>query len=456
MPEPKMHAQSLIFLLAAALPLSHPALADDHGSAGAQTGDSVEEMVVWGVRTGSLPPIPGASTDLIFTDDYVGENKSLADLLSETEGVSVRRFGAAGDRSEVTIRGSSPSQVVVTLDGVRANSILTGGTDLSRVCLPLLDRVEVTRGAGSAREGSGAIGGVVNVVTRQPEGERTTRARFSGGSFDTYEGSLLHSNSLGNLDMSLGYCGFTTDGDFDFERPRYVIDGVPAPFEPDSATRINNDHEQHGATLALAHPLGPGTLRLSDYAVYASGGEPGTDSDNGETAGQSPDAHARDFSNLAQLRWDAPSPAGLGADLELLAYHRWERARFRDPELVLRDPIDVETKLSTLGLRAADGWKGRLFGARDHRHALALQLDFAHDVLRSNNQNSRERPRVGGSLNETLHLFRERLVLSAGARFDWTEDFDPELLPSFGLVISPAPWIRLRSHVERAYRAPNF
>jgi outer membrane receptor protein involved in Fe transport len=123
---------------------------------------------------------------------------------------------------------------------------------------------------------------------------------------------------------------------------------------------------------------------------------------------------------------------------------------------VLREPIDSDTKLSTLGLRAGDGWKGPLFGARDHRHELVLQADFAHDVLRGNRQNGRERPRAGGSLSETLRLFREKLVLSAGARLDWTEDFDPELLPSFGLVVAPTPWLRLRSHVERAYRAPNF
>ena len=129
-----------------------------------------------GVRTGVLDPIPAASTDVLFADDYTAEQKSLADLLAETEGVFVRRFGGAGDRSEVSIRGSTPSQVVVAIDGVRANSALTGGLDLSRACLPLLERVEVTRGAGSTQHGSGAIGGVVNLVTRAA-GARARDAR---------------------------------------------------------------------------------------------------------------------------------------------------------------------------------------------------------------------------------------------------------------------------------------
>ena len=74
-----------------------------------KTDAPVEEFVVYGVRTGDLPDISGASVETLFTADYVGENKSLADLLSETEGLSIRRFGGAGDRTEVTIRGSTPS-----------------------------------------------------------------------------------------------------------------------------------------------------------------------------------------------------------------------------------------------------------------------------------------------------------------------------------------------------------
>ncbi len=59
----------------------------------------VEEMVVYGFRTGSLPPIPGPVTHTLFVDDFVAEDKSLADLLAETAGLSVRRFGGVGDRS---------------------------------------------------------------------------------------------------------------------------------------------------------------------------------------------------------------------------------------------------------------------------------------------------------------------------------------------------------------------
>ena len=422
---------------------------------------NIEEMVVYGVRTGSLPPIPGASTQILFTDDFAAENKSLADILSETEGVSVRRFGGAGDPAEVTIRGSTPSQVVVTLDGVRTNSILTGGLDLSRVCLPLVEQVEVTRGAGTLEAGGGAIGGVVNVVTRDAA-EPGTRAEFKVGSFETYEGSLLHSGETKHFDYTLGYCGFSTEGDFEFARPVVVIDGVESHFEPDHAKRVNNDREQHAGTLALGTPLAGGVLRFSDNAAYSSGGEPGTDSSNGVTAGQSTAARSRDLSNLAQLRWQrSHSSSATNAsdadtffdDIDLMLYHRYESANFRDPLNRFQGPIDIDTRLSTPGVQLGFRHLSTLFG---QTHRVDLQADAAHDILRASNQNGRERPRAGAALRDTLNLYSDRLQLSAGARVDWTDGFDAEVLPSAGLVFQPWPWIRARGHAGRAYRAPNF
>ena len=422
------------------------------GPSAANDNAGVEEIVVYGVRTGALPSIPGPSTEILFTDDFVAENKSLADLLSETAGIFVRRFGGVGNRSEITIRGSTPSQVVVTLDGVRANSLLTGGLDLSRVCLPLVAQVEITRGAGTLETGGGAIGGVVNVVTRDAA-DPGTRAALSIGAFETYEGSLSHSGSTDRFDYSLGYCGIATEGDFEFARPVFEIDGVPARFEPDHATRINNDREQHAGNLALGTPLFDGRLRFSDYGAYSSGGEPGVDSQNGKTAGQSTEARSRDLSNLAQLRWQRSDPAAFFDDIDLMVYHRYESSNFRDPLNGPLDPIDLDTRLSTpgllIGLRHSDEFDGR-------SNRIDFRFDAAHDILRASNQSGRERPRVGVALRDSLKLFSERIQFSLGARVDWTDGFDVEFLPTLGLVLQPKPWIRARAHVGRAYRAPNF
>jgi iron complex outermembrane receptor protein len=440
-------------ILAFAFPIFGGASEDVHDEKSAVDLEGVEQMVVYGIRTGELDSIPGVATNLIFADDFVAEHKSLTDLLSETEGVSVRRFGGAGDRSEISIRGSSASQVVVTLDGTRANSLLTGGFDLSRICLPLLDRVEITRGAGTTAEGSGAVGGVVNVVTRGAINGPETRLAFSGGAFETFEGSLLHSDTIGKLDYTIGYCGFDTEGNFEFSRPIEIIAGIPATFAHPTAIRLNNDRVQHGGTFGLRFPLGSGEVGISNYSVYSSGGEPGIDSGNGVSAGQALEARSRDLSTLTQLGWKGSTPIGVEGEFEAAFYHRFESSSFQNPIVTFRPPIDVEVHLSTFGARLADTWAGDFL---DQAHETDIKIDFAHDRLSSNQQSRRERPRVGVGLTETFTLFDERLLLSAGVRLDWTQGFEVQGLPSFGIVFSPVPWLRIRAQAGRAYRAPNF
>ena len=441
--------------LVGALAIGLAASAEEPAPPSGASESGPEEIVVRGVKTGVLDPIPAASTDVLFADDFTAEQKDLADLLSETEGVFVRRFGGAGDRAEVTIRGSTPSQVVVAIDGVRANSSLTGGLDLTRACLPLLERVEVTRGAGSAQLGSGAIGGTINLVTRAAGEQPETRAAFSGGAFDTYQGSALHAERIGSVDASLGYCGLSTQGDFEFVQPTERGDGVTANFEPERATRLNNDRVQHAGTVGLGRALGPGTLRLTDYAVYSDGGEPGFDGANGPTAGQRTDARSRDLANLAQLRWQGSAPDPLGDEVDLSAYHRYEHTRFSDPipRSAFGDPIETRARLETLGARAADTWRftpfGQALGAR-------VQLDGAQDWLHASDFRAHERANGGATFEPTLRLLDERVLLSGGVRADGAEGFGFEVLPSAGLAIAPLPWLRARAQAGRAYRVPTF
>ncbi len=123
------------------------------------------EVVVEGAIPVEHPEDPTSFTRVILVEDYAGEQKRIEYLLETTPGVHVRRFGGPGAPAEISIRGSSASQVVVLLDGVRLNSAQTGAVDLSTVPLDLLERIEVSRGAGSVQTGSDAIGGVVNLIT---------------------------------------------------------------------------------------------------------------------------------------------------------------------------------------------------------------------------------------------------------------------------------------------------
>ena len=58
--------------------------------------------------------------------------------------------------------------MVVLLDGIRISSAQSGTVDLSTTLPDLIERIEVSRGGGSVQNGSDAIGGVVNIITKRP------------------------------------------------------------------------------------------------------------------------------------------------------------------------------------------------------------------------------------------------------------------------------------------------
>jgi outer membrane cobalamin receptor len=414
----------------------------------------VEELVVLGVRTGRLDPDVSAFRDVLRTDDFAGEHQDLADLLARRPGVFVRRFGGAGDPSEVSIRGSSSSQVVVTLNGVRANSALTGGVNLTRLCVPLIEEVGITRGVGGAREGSGAIGGTVDIITRSAGSEPETRVSFAGGDFETFEGSVFGSGNLGDLGLSLGYCGLDTEGDFQFARPEFRgPDGIPASFTPQQTQRINNQRTQHGGSLGLGNSLGPGRIELLDYWSYAEGGSPGIDCCTGVLAGQNPLASSEDWSNLAQLRWSGSPDNLLGDELEVMLYNRHEESRFRDPIQLSGGRIDSLTRLSTLGLRVDDRWALPLLG---NTHDLSFAFDASQDFLRSTRQTGRTRPQAAGAVGAELRWLEGRVRVSPALRADWADGFDLQWVPTLGIILSPLEWLRVRANGGRSYRFPNF
>jgi len=424
----------------------------------AEEPGTVDEIVIRGIRMGRLENDPSSFASEIRTEDFEAERKSLADLLSQEVGVQLRRFGGPGERSELSIRGSTAAQVAVLLDGISVNSVLFGGADLSQVCIGMVESIEVTRGGGSLQEGSGALGGVVNVKTRRPGTEAVNRATLSGGAFDTWEGTLHRSAQAKSFEYSLGYCGFSTAGNYRFARPTNDTDGATTVHDPTVIERVNNERVRHSTSMGIGRDLGKlgemGHLRFRDYLTYSSHGEPGPDSGSGSTGGQNLGAHSWDTQNLAHLDWTSPDLGRIGSEIALSLYHRYQRNQYRDPPVSgNEDATDIRTEVSTLGFSGSDQWRGELLSAQ---HRLTLRLDAKNDSLYASDRADQRRANVGVMLREDARFFDERLAIVPGIRFDWTEGFDSRWLPSLGAVVSPTEWLRIRGNIEKSFRTPTF
>ncbi len=92
--------------------------------------------------------------------------------------------------SQVNIRGSSGfnygagSRVLFLVDGVPVMPGDSGDIKWDLIPATQVERVEIVKGAGSALYGSSALGGVVNIVTKEASAKPTTNIRFSAGAYD--------------------------------------------------------------------------------------------------------------------------------------------------------------------------------------------------------------------------------------------------------------------------------
>lgn len=119
--------------------------------------------------------------------------ESVGDILKEVPGVLTRRgsdtgtsSGAAGEQ----IQGIGSRQALVLLDGfpvTNARGIKSGNINLDRQSTARLEQVEVVKGAASALYGSDAIGGVINLITREPSKPLDGSFTASSGNFGIFD-----------------------------------------------------------------------------------------------------------------------------------------------------------------------------------------------------------------------------------------------------------------------------
>jgi outer membrane cobalamin receptor len=135
---------------------------------------------------------------------------TLGGALATVPGFTVARTGGPGTLTSLFPRGGDSDFTLVLIDGIRANAF-GGGLDLSQLPLADVERVEVVRGPQSALFGADAIGGVVQVITRQG-GEPSGAAQIEGGSRDTRRLQASTVGSRAQLRWQAGADYFEDDG----------------------------------------------------------------------------------------------------------------------------------------------------------------------------------------------------------------------------------------------------
>jgi outer membrane cobalamin receptor len=129
--------------------------------------NSDDDIIVTASRTGVDGSVAVADRETIARR----QPASLLEILETLPGVRAFPTGGPAGGSFLSIRGGEPNFTAVMIDGVRLNDPTNsagGAFDFSLLDPLVVERVEVSRVAGSAIHGSDALSGVVQIVTRDP------------------------------------------------------------------------------------------------------------------------------------------------------------------------------------------------------------------------------------------------------------------------------------------------
>lgn len=102
-------------------------------------------------------------------DIELSSAKSVAELLNEVNGLQISQTGGAGQTTSLFTRGTNSGHTLVVIDGQRISSATLGSVSFADLATEQIERIEVIKGPRAALWGSDAIGGVIQIFTRQLE-----------------------------------------------------------------------------------------------------------------------------------------------------------------------------------------------------------------------------------------------------------------------------------------------
>ncbi|HKD46649.1 MAG TPA: TonB-dependent receptor [Rhizomicrobium sp.] len=157
-----------------------------------------ESVVVTATRIDTpSDQVANAMTVIDAADIDRRQQRSLPDVLADVPGLNLVRTGGEGGQTSIFIRGTNSNHVKMLVDGIDISdpSNPNGAFDFGKFNSADIARVEVLRGPQSGLYGSDAIGGVINVITKQGEGHLSLTGEAEGGSFETFNQDATVSGS---------------------------------------------------------------------------------------------------------------------------------------------------------------------------------------------------------------------------------------------------------------------
>jgi outer membrane receptor for ferrienterochelin and colicins len=361
-------------------------------------------------------------------------SQTVAELLREVPGVVSRRgsetAGAAGEQ----VQGIDSRQVLVLLDGqplLGGRGIKRGVVNLDRQSVDRLEQVEVVKGASSALYGSDAIGGVINLITRDATAPFDTSGELSFGSYgevNAAAGAGFKRDRLSALFMAEHH---QNDG---FDLTPSTFDTTGAPFDRvDFMGRLRAQ-----ATGALA------------FAARATGYDNRTEGrSNGELGPQ----EDRIDESTANLNVSADWIPRAATSVQARGY--W--ARFDESsEATLATGAVLPPGALDERLLKVDGSFSQILGSRQQLQGGAEYWRDEYSGINRLRNDAGESASIGTAWLQHRLTLGDRVTTTLGLRTDQHSEFGNAVSPKVAANARLGGGVFARASYGRGFRAPDI
>jgi outer membrane cobalamin receptor len=196
------------------------------------------EVTVTGNRSAESMSRQANNVTVITAQDIARSTATdLGTLLAQEANLSLLSFSGTDKNTTIDMRGmgaTAVSNVLVLVDGERVNETDLSGADMATINLSQIDHIDVIRGGGSVRYGQGAVGGVINIVTKRPTvGPLELDFAARAGSYDSRSVQAAARGGTGQIagQVMLGHAvtqGYRDNGSLESSNVGLEVRHVPA------------------------------------------------------------------------------------------------------------------------------------------------------------------------------------------------------------------------------------
>jgi vitamin B12 transporter len=394
-----------------------------------------------------LADLPASVTVITRAEIEARQPASALELLRQVPGLHVERAGGRGSVTSLFTRGADPNYTVVLVDGVKMNDPTNsrgGSFDLSSIDVGLIERIEVLRGPFSAVYGSDALGGVVNIVTREAPPHPSGAVEAGGGRYGWHRVATSGGGRLSRADLAVSAV--------------YEDEGEPVR---GNAFRDAAVHARGGVALGARSHLGLVTRYAGTHAASFPDDSGGPDL----AVRRAVDRRDADEVTIGLTPSVAVRP-WLDVEAQATFYRRTER--FASPGVApgVRDPFGIPPNRDETRFRRETVTASVVAQPRDTVRAAGgvdVQLEQGRSAGTLRVQGA-PLPTRFALERETWAPFAElrvtplrSLVVHAGARVDVPSAFAAEVSPRLGAQYTfDSSGTTLRGSWGRGFKLPSF